>query len=97
MRCVVGVWVAVCGGNSSAVAGSAWMFRHLSECGDWSAIHKVCDSAGTCFFVAEDPRERDYLKTILHRIYGETHREEEGRLEAAGELGAGWRKCRERV
>ena len=27
----------------------------------------------TCFlelFDSEDPRERDYLKTILHRIYG---------------------------
>ena len=23
-------------------------------------------------FDSEDPRERDYLKTILHRIYGET-------------------------
>lgn len=23
-----------------------------------------------CPAVAEDPRERDYLKTILHRIYG---------------------------
>ena len=27
-------------------------------------------------FDSEDPRERDYLKTILHRIYGEGGRDE---------------------
>ena len=42
----------------------AWWYSY-ARCGRLSVIGQVLE-----LFDSEDPRERDCLKTVLHRIYG---------------------------
>ena len=59
--------------NAQADLSLRWAHRLL--CRDFLALTQIVHISCFCFqllelFDSEDPRERDFLKTVLHRIYG---------------------------